>query len=329
MKEIVFIHKNKKKWELFEQVLQQGYKINPDELSSLFIQLNEDLAYARTYYPKSSITSYLNALTQKAYSIIYRNKPVKTNKITKFWKYEYPQILYAIRKEMFYSFMIFFIAALIGVLSTHHDPEFVRIILGDQYVNMTLENMEKGDPLAVYKKMDEVPMFFGISMNNIYVSFITFLFGCFTALGTGFLLLQNGVMVGTFQYFMIQHGFIAESAGTIWLHGALEIFSIIMAGAAGIVLGNSIVFPKTYSRAVSFRKGAVKGGKIIFGLIPVFIIAAFLESFVTRYTQAPYVLKFSIIALSLAFIVYYYFLYPKQLIHKSKTKNYGKSTNSI
>ncbi|MFW6224770.1 MAG: stage II sporulation protein M [Bacteroidota bacterium] len=325
MKEIVFIHKNKKKWERFEQVLQKGYKVAPDELSALFIQLNEDLAYSRTYYPQSSITSYLNALTQKAYSVIYRNKPVTTNKIIKFWKHDYPLLFYSIRKEVLYSFLVFFIAALIGVLSTHYDPEFPRVILGDQYVNMTLDNMEKGDPMAVYKSMEQLPMFLGISMNNIYVSFIAFLFGCFTALGTGFLLLQNGIMLGTFQYFMIQKGFFVESTSTIWIHGTLEIFSIIVAGAAGIVLGNSIVFPKSYSRGVSFRKGAAKGGKVIFGLIPVFIMAGFIEGFITRYTQAPYVLKLSVIIISLAFIVYYYVILPNLLIKQSKNKNNGNT----
>ncbi len=323
MKEIVFIHKNKKKWERFEQVLQKGYKVAPDELSALFIQLNDDLAYSRTYYPQSSITSYLNALTRNAYTVIYRNKPVTTNKILKFWKRDFPLLFYSIREEVLYSFLIFLIASLIGVLSTHYDPEFPRIILGDQYVNMTLDNMEKGDPMAVYKSMEQMPMFLGISMNNIYVSFLAFLFGCFTALGPGYLLLKNGIMLGTFQYFMIQEGFLAESASTIWIHGTLEIFSIIVAGAAGIVLGNSIVFPGTYSRGVSFRKGAAKGGKIIFGLIPVFILAGFIEGFITRYTGAPLVLKLFIITSSLAFIVYYYIILPNLLIKKSKIKNNG------
>ncbi len=326
MKEIVFIHKNKKKWEQFEQVLQKGYKVAPDELSALFIQLNEDLSYARTYYPRSSINLYLNTLTQKAYSIIYRNKPVTTNKIIKFWKHDYPLLFHSIRKEVLYSFFVFFIAALIGVLSTHYDPDFPRVILGDQYVNMTLDNMEKGDPMAVYKQMDQMPMFLGISMNNIYVSFLAFLFGCFTALGTGFLLLQNGIMVGTFQYFMIQKGFFAESASTIWIHGTLEIFSIIVAGAAGIVLGNSIVFPKSYSRGVSFRKGALKGGRIIFGLIPVFLVAGFIEGFITRYTQAPYILKLPVIILSLSFIIYYYVILPNILMKQLKTKHDGNTS---
>jgi len=114
------------------------------------------------------------------------------------------------------------------------------------------------------------------------------------------------------------------SIATIWVHGTYEIFAITVAGGAGIVIGNSIIFPKTYSRIESFRRGAVRGSKMVIGLIPLFVIAGFLESFVTRYTQAPYFVRFGIILCSLISIIYYFYFYPIYLIKKS---NYDKRTN--
>ena len=73
----------------------------------------------------------------------------------------------------------------------------------------------------------------------------------------------------------------------IWIHGTLEISAIVLAGAAGLVLGNSFLFPKTYTRMASILKGAKDGLKIVLGLIPIFIVAAFFESFVTRHTEMP------------------------------------------
>jgi uncharacterized membrane protein SpoIIM required for sporulation len=184
--------------------------------------------------------------------------------------------------------------------------------------------MEKGDPMAVYKSMNQVNMFLGISLNNIYISFMAFVFGALTSIGTGFILVKNGIMLGTFQGYLIEKGLFLESVSTIWIHGTLEIFSIIVAGAAGIVMGNSILFPGTYTRLHAFRMGAVKGIKLVAGMIPFFLTAAFLEGFITRYTHAPYIIKFSIIGISLIIILLYFFIYPNRL--NKKNLHYGTST---
>ena len=313
MKEVVFLQKNKKRWEEFDAYFTEGRRHDPDRMAELYIQLTDDLAYAQTYYPQSKTTQYLNELTLKAHRIIYVNKREKTNRISKFWKFEYPKIMFDNKKYVLYSFIIFFISVLIGIISSAYDDNFVRLILGDNYVNMTLDNIEHGDPMAVYKTANEVDMFLGISLNNLFVAFRAFVFGIFLSIGTGYVLFQNGVMLGSFQYFFYKYGLLYESVKVIWIHGTLEIFAIIVAGAAGLRLGNSILFPGTYSRSKSFQKGVLQGIKMMFGLIPVFITAAFLEGFVTRLTKMPEVLSLSLIFLSLLFIIYYFYIYPKKI----------------
>ena len=75
-------------------------------------------------------------------------------------------------------------------------------------------------------------------------------------------------------------------------------------------MGNALIFPGTYTRTHSFRQGAKKGLKIIIGLIPFFIIAGFIESFVTRYSDMPLVLKLLIIFGSLFLLIYYFVYLP-------------------
>jgi len=324
MNEVQFLHKNIKKWEAFESILDNKSQANPDKVSELFIHLTDDLAYSRTYFPDAKSTQYLNQLTQKAHRIIYQNKPVNKNRIKMFWTSEFPLLIYASRKEILVSFLILLVSVLVGILSTQFDNGFARIILGDRYINMSLSNIQKGDPLAVYKSMNQVDMFLGITLNNIRVSFLVFVFGIFTPIGSGFIMLKNGVMLGTFHAFLAGHGLLLPSIATIWVHGTYEIFAIVVAGGAGIVIGNSIVFPKTYSRLESFRRGAVHGSKMVMGLVPVFVIAGFLEGSVTRYTQAPYFVRFGIILFSLVSIVYYFWYYPIQII---KNQNYAKQSD--
>ena len=129
--------------------------------------------------------------------------------------------------------------------------------------------------------------------------------------------MQNAIMLGSFQYFFFEKGLGWESVRTIWIHGTIEISVIIIAGCAGMVLGNSILFPKTYTRLASFKRGVKNGLKIVTSTIPFFIIAGFLEGFVTRHTEMPDWLAILILGSSLALIIFYYVIYPRQL-HKKQ-----------
>jgi uncharacterized membrane protein SpoIIM required for sporulation len=313
MREALFIKKNTPRWQQFEAIMAGRSAANPDKLADLFIQLTDDLSYARTNYPNSQTTLYLNNLTAKVHQSIYRNKKEEKGRFVTFWKYELPHLFYSVHKQLLYSFIIFLAAALIGAVSAAHDKTFVRLILGDAYVNTTLENIEKGDPMGIYKSSGQMNMFFMITLNNIFVSFKAFAYGIFLSVGTVYLLLFNGIMLGAFQFFFYQKGLLITSVLSIWIHGTLEISAIIIGGCAGLVLGNSLLFPGTYSRIDSLKIGAKKGLKIIIGLVPVFIMAGFLESFITRLTDWHWFFKLSIILLSAFFIVYYFVIYPIQL----------------
>ncbi len=314
MKEPAFIKRNAPRWERFEQLLNDNAKTSPDEQAELYMQLTDDLSYAQTFYPGSDITRYLNGLTQRVHQKIYVNQKERRGRVSDFWKYELPWVMYESRKQLLASFIIFTVAIIIGALSAANDDTFVRLIMGDAYVNMTLDNIDKGDPMAVYKG-DRSSMFSMITWNNIRVSFMAFMMGVFASLGTAWVLVRNGIMLGAFQYFFYQKGLFLTSFLTIWIHGTLEISAIVIAGAAGIVMGNSILYPGTYSRAHSFMKGAKKGIKIIIGLIPIFILAGFLESFVTRLTDLHPIIKLGIILFSLAFVVSYFWIYPR-IVHE-------------
>lgn len=311
MRETNFIKQNKAKWKRFETMLRFKQR-DPKELSKLFIQITDDLSYSRTFYKNRSVRVYLNNLAQQIFYSIYKSKKTKKGGVMSFWTDELPQLMYQSRGALLLSFAIFLLAALMGAVSCYIDSDFPRIILGDSYVDMTIRNIERGDPMAVYKHMDEFNMTFYITFNNIMVAFRTFISGLLTSVGTIGILIQNGVMLGSFQYFFYEHGELRESLLTIWIHGTIEISAIIIAGAAGITLGNGIVFPGTYSRMQSIQKSALRGLKIMLGIVPLFIMAGFIEGFVTRYTDAPDILRLGIILASLSFILLYFVWYPWQ-----------------
>lgn len=316
MKEVVFLDRNSKKWKEFENLLADELQTAPDVIADLYIQLTDDLSYAQTFYPNSSTTAYLNQLSVGIHQRIYKNQKTKKGKFKQFWTTDLPLVLFQTRKQLLYSLLIFLISALLGIVSTRNDQSFVRTILGDNYVNMTISNIKKGDPMAVYKQEGQSEMFLGITINNIKVSFMAFVFGILTAFGSGFILFKNGIMLGSFTYFFAANGLFLESTRVIWIHGTLEISAIIISGAAGIVLGNSIIFPGTLPRKTSMQIGVGKGIKIIVGIIPLFIVAGFLEGYVTRHTEMAMWLSWSIILSSLLFVIWYFIINPKQVYQK-------------
>lgn len=310
MKEVAFIRQNIDKWRDTEVLLKTLSTQTPDELADAYVEVTSDLAFSQSHYPKSRITLYLNGLASSLHQAIYRNRRERWTRIITFWTREVPATMWRERRCLLASFLIFTVSVAIGAVSQWHDTEFARLILGDGYVDMTLENIRNGTPMAVYNGSKELPMFFGITMNNIYVSFLIFAGGVLTSFMTGYLLMQNGIMLGAFQAFFFQHGIYADLLLAVWLHGTLEISAVIVAGAGGLAIGNGWLFPGTYPRMMSFRMGARRGLKIVVGTVPLFVVAGFIESFFTRHTEWNNVLRLAVILCSLTFVVGYYIYLP-------------------
>ena len=313
MREATFLSKNEKKWRKVESLLDKNSRISPDESADMFVDLTDDLSYAKTHFPKSVITKYLNSLVGGIFQKISYRRKEKFGRIVDFWRYEVPVSVRKHHKVMLYVFIFFLMMVLIGAVSTHFDESFPRTVLGDDYVDMTLENIANGDPLGVYDSEDSNLMFLSITLNNLKVASYTFISGILFSIGSLYFLFINGIMVGSFQYFFAQHDLLMDSFLTIWIHGTIEISCIVIAGTAGVVLGNSFLFPGTFKRKYSLITGAKDALKILIGIAPLFIFAGFLEGFVTRHTEAPNLLRGGIILFSLAFILWYFVYYPIRL----------------
>ena len=315
MKEILFIRNNIDKWRSVEELIDNVNFEMPDRLAEAYTDLTADLAFAQTHYPHSRITIYLNNLSSSLHNELYRNKREKWSRVLTFWTQEVPDVMWKERRLLLISFLIFMVSVLIGVLSTLGDVSFPRLILGDGYMDMTLENIAKGKPMGVYGSEEESVMFLGITLNNIMVSFNIFVSGVLTSFMPGYQLFQNGIMVGCFNTFFYQHGLLGESLLATMLHGTLELSAIVVAGAAGLAMGNGWLFPGTYSRIVSFQRGAKRGMKIVVGTVPLFILAGFIESFITRHTEINDFVRLTVILLSLCFVIFYFIYLPYKRNH--------------
>lgn len=317
MREVAFIKQNKAKWLEIEHLINGKMKKNPDDLSSLYINLINDLSFAQTYYPKSKTTIYLNFLSSQIFQKIYKTKRIEENRIKHFFVTEVPMTVYEYRRYLYYAFIFFILFVGIGVISSIYDKDFATLILGEGYVNQTLENIKKGDATAVYGSGSNWGSSFMIIVNNLVVGAKLYIYGVTGGLGTLYVLMQNSIMLGAFQFFFKTQNALLESAKGIWLHGVFEIFGMVVEAMAGLILGASILFPRTLSRLESFKLGFRNSFKIYLSTVPFTIFAGLIEGFVTRYAQTmPLVLNIVIIFGTLAVIAFYYFIYPHIVIRK-------------
>ncbi|MEP6465652.1 MAG: stage II sporulation protein M [Parafilimonas sp.] len=312
MREALFIKRNRQRWKQ----IQDNPSHHPDEMAQEFIQLAEDLGYSKTFYPVSKTTQYLNGSASKKYLDIYQNKKEKSNRIISFFKYTLPLVIAKHHRVLLISFCLFILFVSIGFFSAKNDENFVRQILGDGYVDMTLQNIKEGHPFGVYGYGNEFLSFVYIFINNVSVAFMEFGGGILLGYTTITGLMQNSVMVGAFEYMFYNNGLLKDSLLTIMIHGTLELSTFVVAAASGIVLAKSWIFPGTVKRIDALKQGAKEGLIIALSNIPMLFIAAFFEGFVTRHSDMPLWLKLFIIALSLTIIIGYFIVYPIRLTRK-------------
>lgn len=306
MREGLFIKKGKDRWEQIEQ----DRDVPADETASNFTRLINDLGYAKTFYPTSKTTAYLNALASRIYLSIYQNRRERSNRLLQFVKTDLPLIMYRHRLIMLFSLCVFAIFFSIGFFSSAHDPAFIREVMGDEYINMTERNIEEGNPFNVYSSMSSFYMWIEIMRNNITVSIMYFFKGLFLGIPSILSLGKESIRIGAFEQMFYARGLGQQAIVTVLLHGILELTAIIITCGAGVVMGTSFLFPKTGTRLQAFRNGAKDGVKIILALVPVFIVAAFIEGYITRHYKMPLYMSLPILLLSGGFITWYFVIFP-------------------
>ncbi len=317
MREGLFIKKNKARWEK----IQAGGATDADETAKDFVQLVDDLSYAKTYYPTSRATKYINGLASKIYLGIYQNRKEESNRFLAFWKTDLPLTVLKHWRLMLFSVFVFFLFYSVGFFTAKHDPAFIRDVFGNDYVDKTKRNIEANNPFGIYQQGDSFFMWIAIMINNIIVSFRYFGEGILL----GFLSLKDlgkeSMRVGVFNYMFFEKGMGLKFVLAVMIHGLLELTAIVMACAAGAVMGTGWLFPGTQSRLTAFKNGVKDGVKIIVGLIPVLMLAAFYEGFVTRYYTMPLPLNLVLLFSSATLLIFYFIVYPLKLKRLERKAN--------
>ena len=287
--------------------------IDPDEMAADFIQLLDDLAYAKTFYPSGRVTDYINSQASRIYLDIYRNRKEETNRIVRFWKYELPLVIRRHHRVLLFTFFFFLVFFSIGFFTAMKDPAIPASILGDDYVEMTQDNIDAGNPFGVYEEGNAFMSWIALMIHNMRVDFLVFVSGIFFGVPALIIEARNAVMVGVFDQFFAVRGLGVDFWLVVFVHGTIEMTALILSTTAGVILGKSFLFPGTHRRIDSFRQGAKDGVKIMVGVIPLTALAAFFEGFITRLYNDISILTTLVFGLSVLFVIWYFIIWPIRL----------------
>ena len=270
------------------------------ELAFLYRQVATDLSALREDPASQQFARYVNQLLSRAHNIIYAGRKSSAHDIYYFYRYTFPRVFRQNFRYTATATLLFAAGAVIGLLLTATRPDFMHQMLGPAMVD-TIERHEMWTHSVVSMKPVASS---GIMTNNLGVSFMTFASGITAGIGTLYLIVFNGLMLGVVGAACWLHGMSIPLWSFVAPHGALELPSIFIAGAAGFRIATGMLFPGNLPRKQSLVLGGAVAVRLVLGTIPMLIVAGILEGFFSP-TNAPVPLKFAVSAVMLALLCVY------------------------
>jgi uncharacterized membrane protein SpoIIM required for sporulation len=303
-----WLEKRRPHWARLEQFV--GVKarrsistLSPNELQELALlyrQTASDLATVREDATSTQLTIYLNQLLGRAHNLIYMGRRAHPAGIWKFYKDTYPAIFRETFADTLAAFIIFLAAGVAAFLVAMADPAFPRYLLGGQMIDTIEHHRMWTQSIVTIKPLASS----AILTNNLSVSFTTFALGITAGIGTVYMMLVNGLLIGVVGEACWREGMSLQLWSFVAGHGVLELPAIFIAGGAGLGIARGLLFPGRLPRRASLAIAGARSVRLMLGTIPMLLIAGLIEGFVSP-SNLPAYLKFLLSATMGTLLVLY------------------------
>ena len=303
---------------IVEQIEKRGLKslVHEEllEFGRLYRRAASDLSFSQAHGIDPEVRRYLNGLVGRAYGHVYQDesKRFSLTLIINFFTFAFPA---AVRREWPFlagSFGAFLIAALIAFWAVSDDPIYSAALLPEGMLDgieqVVARHKTGGDwmPGVIRPATSSV-----IMTNNVQVAFFAFGTGILAGLGTLYILVVNGLMMGAVAA-EIGKADLATAVnfwGFVAPHGVLELPAIFLAGAAGLMMGYTLIHPGDYDRKTALKLAGRRAITILLGVIAMLVIAGIIEGFYSP-TLTPELYKFTFAGIAFGGLIVYLFLMP-------------------
>jgi uncharacterized membrane protein SpoIIM required for sporulation len=274
-------------------------------MASLYRSVSADLARAQGNGVGPAVLGDLQRLTSRGYSQIYQgSRRQEWQALADFCRYGWPAV---VRQSWAYIALatgLFVAGGLVGWWFAWQDPAFLSLVLGQDFV----EQVNTSQELWTVSILGIEPVASsGIMINNIGVALRALVGGVtmvvpppmlpvpiLTPPGafTVFVLVVNGLMIGCVGVLVAQANLAYDLWAFVFPHGALELPAIFMAGGAGLLLARGILLPGPYRRIDALKLYGLQAAQLLYGIIPMLVIAGLIEGFFSPQIWIPNELKY-------------------------------------
>ncbi len=280
----LFVARRRPDWDALQSLLGRqksgGLKLEElRQLDRLYRVAAADLAHAQAHYAGSDAHRFLNGLCTTAYGAIYQAPKDRLTAIRRFYAEGFPQALREARRHVLASGALFVLGLLLGAAVVLLEPTGAALL-----VPQTLRDYVARGELWTDDFFSFTPPGLAsthIATNNISVTVAAFALGLTAGLGTVFILLNNGVHIGSVFALCAREGMGLRLLDFIGAHGFVELSIIVIAGGAGLLLGHALVDPGELPRGQALRKNGQLAVRLVVGCAPFLFAIGFVEGYVS------------------------------------------------
>ncbi len=282
-------------WELYAKLLTRLEKGEPAaadqeevDFPTLHRRLCNHYGIARASHYSPVLVDRLHSFVLRGHRQLYTRRHPVFRPVLRFLLGDFPRSVRANHHLFWLAFLLLYGPAVLTGFWSYRDPTLMPAVLGEQQTlrfetMYSPENKIAGRDLRQLDNSD-LMMFAHYVRNNISIGFRTFAGGIAGGIGTIFFLLFNGVVLGGVAGHLSHPPFQTVFWSFVCGHSSLELTAIVISGASGLLLAQSLLFPGEYRRLDSLRTAAPQALQLVMGAALLFFAAAFIEAF---WSSAP------------------------------------------
>jgi uncharacterized membrane protein SpoIIM required for sporulation len=306
-----FVRRNKADWERLEGYAKKldglGRGLEGEELFaflSLYRKVSGDLARARTIQARPELVDYLNGLVGRVHYRIYAARSYPFYKLFDFFRRDFPRTVRKAWRHALASALLLFAPAFAAYAAARSNPALEAAFAPPGYVDTIDEAFgekfgKQDRPAGANALMNSFYI-----VNNVWVSFLAFSTGALLGLGSAYVLVMNGLILGGVAAIVVKKGVALNFWAFVASHGGIELGAIVLAGAAGLLIGLSVLGPGELPRKRAIALAAKDAGVLMGGVVTLLVLAAMIEAWISP-SSLPPAAKLSIGAVNLAgFLAY-------------------------
>lgn len=292
MKQRRFVERYQSEWDQFDARLDAVKRGAVDDASDAAGAIDFPAAYRRVchHYALARSRRYspaligrLEELTWRGHEMLYRKRGAARWRFLNFIAFGFPRSMRRQGKYVLWAVAFFFLPALAMGALCFVEPDIIYSVMSPGSVGemewMYNPGNEKIGRAEGRQSESDFVMFGFYIYNNIGIGFRTFAGGILLGIGTVFLLLFNGIVIGGIAGHLSRLGYVDTFWPFVAGHSSFELLAIVLCGASGLMLAHGIIAPGRRTRLHALREKAMHALPLVIGAALMLLLAAFIEAF--------------------------------------------------